>query len=244
MTEKIQLFLSSKTANKKINNKTSDCIFFMPVINIPKHRKVYASVQNAIIPYSFYNVNSNNNTLMYTINGGSVQTLNITQGNYNVNTLITAITSAIPAFTITYSNSTNFLTFTHSTYDFTFESESTCFELLGFPDGETYSSTSQILTSSISLNMFTTRNIYVASDNFQLNNVNNSTPKKSNILCSIPIDTNHHSMIAYSNVFGIENLIYHAHNLTNLHVKLTDQDDNVLDLNGCHWSMTLLLSIE
>ena len=75
-------------------------------------------------------------------------------------------------------------------------------------------------------------------------NVNNSTPKKSNILCSIPIDTNHHSMIAYSNVFGIENLIYHAHNLTNLHVKLTDQDDNVLDLNGCHWSMTLLLSIE
>ena len=86
----------------------------MPVINIPKHRKVYASVQNAIIPYSFYNVNSNNNTLMYTVNGGSVQTLNITEGNYNVNTLITAITSAIPAFTITYSNSTNFLTFTHS----------------------------------------------------------------------------------------------------------------------------------
>jgi hypothetical protein len=244
MTEKIQLFLNSKTANKYIDNKTSDCVFHLPIINIPKHRKVYVSVQTAMIPYSFYNVSSINNTLKYTINGGATQTLTITPGNYNVNTLITAITTDIPAFTITYNSKTNILTFSHSTYDFTLESTSTCFEVLGFEDNITYTSTSQVLTGTISLNLFTIRNVYVSSDNFQINNINNSTPNKSNILCSIPIDTSHHSMISYSNIYGVRNMIHHVHNLTNLHIKLTDQDDDVLDLNGCHFSLTLEIDIE
>ena len=244
MNETINLFLNSKTANKYIDNNTSDCIFYMPVIQIPKHRKVYCSVQIAMVPHSFYNINSTNNTLKYTINGGGEQTLNITVGNYNVNTLMTFITSSISNLTITYSSSTNKLTFTHSLYDFTFESTSTCFEAIGFTDGYTYSSTSSVLTSDISLNLFTTRNIYVCSDNFQINNINNSTPNKTNILCSIPIDASHHSMISYSNVYGVRNMIHHVYNLTQLHIKLTDQDGNVLNLNGCHWSITLLLEIE
>ena len=244
MSEKICLFLNSKTASKYINGNTSDCVFYLPVINIPKHRKIFCSVQTAMIPYSFYNISSINNTLKYTVNGGGVQTLTITEGNYNVNTLITEITTGIPALTITYNSKTNKLTFSHSTYDFTFESNSTCFEVLGFTDDTTYSSTSQVLTSTISINLFTIRNVYVTSDNFQINNINNSTPNKSNILCSIPVDSSHHSMISYSNIYNVRNMIYNVHNLTNLHVKLTDQDDDVLDLNGVHWSLTLELDIE
>lgn len=244
MSEKIQLFLNSKTASKYINGNTSDCVFFLPAIHIPKHRKVYASVQTSMIPYSFYNVSSINNTLKYTINGGSVQTFTFTSGNYNVNTLITEITSTLTDFTITYNSKTNYLTFSHSTYDFTFESNSTCFEILGFTDNVTYSSSSQVLTSTISLNLFTIRNVYVTSDNFQINNINNSTPNKSNILCSIPVDSSHHSMISYSNIYGVRNMIHHVHNLTNLHIKLTDQDGDLLYLNGCHWSLTLEIDIE
>ena len=39
-------------------------------------------------------------------------------------------------------------------------------------------------------------------------------------------------------------MIHHARNLTNLHIKLTDQDDDVIDLNGIHWSLTLEIDIE
>jgi len=244
MTEKIQIFLNSKSASKYIGDNTSNCIFFLPAINIPKHRKVFASVQTSMVPYSFYNVSSINNTLKYTINGGAVQTFTFSNGNYNVNTMITEITDTLTDFTITYDSKTNYLTFTHSTYDFTFESDSTCFEILGFKDNVTVESTSQILQSTISLNLFTIRNVYVTSDNFQINNINNSTPNKSNILCSIPVDSSHHSMISYSNIYDVRNMIHHVHNLTHLHIKLTDQDDDILDLNGCHWSLTLEIDIE
>ena len=37
--------------------------------------------------------------------------------------------------------------------------------------------------------------------------------------------------------------IYNTSNLTLLHLKLTDQDGAVLDLNGCHFSLTLQLDI-
>jgi hypothetical protein len=197
-----------------------------------------------MIPYSFYNISSINNTLKYTINNGEIQTLTIPSGNYNVNTLITAIVSVIPAFTIIYNSKTNTLTFSHSTYDFTLESTTTCFEVLGFKDNITYTSSSKVLNGTISLNMFTIRNVYVTSDNFQINNINNSTPNQNNILCSIPIDSSHHSMISYSNIYGVKNMIHHVHNLTSLHIKLTDQDGDVLDLNGTQFSLTLESDIE
>ena len=39
-------------------------------------------------------------------------------------------------------------------------------------------------------------------------------------------------------------MIYNVHNFTNLHIKLTDQDDDVINLNGTHWSLTLEIDIE
>ena len=159
--EKIQIFLNSKSANAYTNGNTADCTFHLPVIHVPRHRKVYVSVQTAQIPYSFYNINSINNTLKYTDNSGSVQTLTIPIGNYNVSTMIAAIIAEEPDFSITYDIKTNKLTFTHSTYDFTLESDSTCFEVIGFNDNATYTSSSQSLTSTLSLNLFTIRNIYI-----------------------------------------------------------------------------------
>ncbi len=244
MTEKIQLFLNSKTANKYIDGNTADCVFHLPAITIPKGRKVFASVQTAQIPYSFYNISPVNNILKYTINSGAVQVMTIPVGNYNVTTMIAAIIADEPSFTITYNVKTNKLTFSHATYEFTLESDSTCFEVIGFSENVAYASTSQVLTSTLSLNLFTIRNIYVTSDNFQLNNVNNSTPNKSNILCSIPITSAIHSIISYSNIYNVRNMIHNVHNLTNLHIKLTDQDDDLMDINGNHWSMTLEIDIE
>lgn len=246
MTEKICIFLNSRTSDMYINDNTADCVFFLPIIHVPKHRKVFCSVQTCSFAHSFYNINEFNNTLKYSVNGGSTQTLIITEGNYNVSNLMTLLNSELIDFTVTYDNKINHLIFKHSTYDFVFYSNSTCFEILGFKEvlNLNYNSLYKTLNSNISLNLFTTRCIYVSSDNFQLNNINNSTPNKNNILCSIPVDSGHGSMIIYSNIYGIDNLIHHVNNLTQLHIKLTDQDDNTLNLNGTHWSMTLQLTIE
>ena len=76
-----------------------------------------------------------------------------------------------------------------------------------------------------------------------LNNINSSTPNNSSILCSIPIQSASGSIISYSNTFNVNNEVYNIHNLTLLHIKLTDQDGAILDLNGCHFSATLQLDI-
>ncbi len=244
MTEKIQIMLNSKTANQYLNNRTTDCVFTIPNISINRRHRASISVINATIPYSFYNINSTNNTLNYEVNSVSYS-LTITKSNYNVNTLITYLTSNLqPGFTISYSSATNKLTFTHDTLDFSFLSTSTCYELIGFEDNVTYNSSSQVLTSVIGINFFTIRNIQISSSNFILNNINTAVPNKASIITSIPIDSQMGSIINYKNINNITSVIHEITNLTNLHIQLLDQDGDLLDLLGLHWSINLLLIIE
>jgi len=239
----ICLFLNSQTANSYVNGYTSECMFILPSLVIPKKSKISVSVQTASIPFSFFNCDDFNFTLKY-IENSITYTKIIPQGNYNVLTLATALRTLMGVnFTITYNNLDNTYTFTNSLYDFSLLSTSTCFEILGFKDKITYTSVSRTLKSVISINLFTIRNIYISSNNFILNNVNSSTPNNSSILCSIPIQSSSGSIISYSNIYNVYNEVYNTHNLTLLHIKLTDQDGDILDLNGCHFSLTIQLDI-
>ena len=243
MQNSICLFLNSKTANSYINNYTSECMFVLPALVIPKKSKVSVSVQTASIPYSFYNCDDFNNRLTY-IENSITYTKFIPQGNYNVNSLIVALKVLMGVnFNIVYSSVDNSYTFTNSLYDFQLLATSTCFEMLGFKDNITYVSVSKSLKSAIAINLFTIRNIYISSNNFMLNNINSTTPNNSSILCSVPIQSGSGSVISYSNIYNVYNEVHNVHNLTLLHIKLTDQDGAVLDLNGCHFSLTLQIDI-
>ena len=59
--ESIQIHLNSKYATSYNDGNLNDCNFFLPIIEAPSQHTILLSVQNAIIPYSFYNINSNNN---------------------------------------------------------------------------------------------------------------------------------------------------------------------------------------
>ena len=241
--QSICIFLNSQTANSYINNYTSECMFVLPNLIIPKRSKISVSVQTASIPYSFYNCDDFNHLLNYTENSVSHSVI-IPQGNYNVSTLITQLKLLMGVnFNIVYNNLDNTYTMTNTLYEFQLLSSSTCFEMLGFKNKTTYSSSLKLLKSVFSINLFTIRNIYISSNNFILNNVNNSTPNNSSILCSVPIQSSSGSIITYSNIFNVNNEVNNVHNLTLLHVKLTDQDGDILDLNGCHFSLTLQLDI-
>lgn len=242
--ESIQIFLNSKTANKYINGYTSNCIFNLPQFIIPRVKKMYVSVQSATIPYSFYNVDYFNDLLVYNVNGGSDINITIPQGNYNVTTLRTYLLSVMTGFTITYSSLNNSYTFTHSTYDFSFKKTSTCMEILGFNENVTYSSVSKSMTSINCINLFTIRNVYIQSNNLMLNNLNNATPNNCTILCSIPLTTGQFSVVTFSNVNNVRSKIDNIRNFTQLNINLTDQDGDILDLNGCHFSITLQIDFE
>ena len=241
--QSICIFLNSATANSYINGYTSECMFLLPSINIPKKSKVSISCQSASIPYSFYNCDDFNNKIVY-IENSITYTKYIPQGNYNVNTLITALKTLLGVnFNITYSSLDNSYTFTNTLYEFQILDSSLCYEIIGLKSGTSYLSTNRVLKSNISINLFTIRNIYISSNNLILNNVNSSTPNNSSILCSIPITSSVGSIITYSNIYDVKNEVNHTNNLNLLHIKLTDQDCDVLDLNGVHFSLTLQIDI-
>ena len=63
--ESIQLYLNSNIADKYFDNQISNCEYILPLIEIPDGFHIYLSVVNCQIPYSFYNINSSNNKLIY-----------------------------------------------------------------------------------------------------------------------------------------------------------------------------------
>jgi len=241
--QSILLFLNSQTANSYVNGYTSECLFVLPALLIPKKTNVSVAVQSASIPYSFFNCDSFNDKLSYIVNSITYNII-IPQGNYNINTLISALKTLLGVnFNIVYNTLDNTLSFTNTLYEFQLLATSTCFEMIGFKDKITYLSSSKSLKSNISINLFTIRNIYITSNNFILNNVNSSTPNNSSILCSIPIQSASGSIITYQNIYNVNNNVHNTHNLNLLHIKLTDQDGDLLDLNGCHFSLTIQLDI-
>ena len=122
-----QILLNSKYATQYISSQTSNCVFSLKdVITRPPQFQMLLSLINLNVPHSYYNINSYNNTLIYTVNSITT-TLTITSNNYNINDLVTYLNSYMTGFTITYSSSTNKLTIYNGTYArFSISSSSTC----------------------------------------------------------------------------------------------------------------------
>ena len=250
--EIIEIYLNSTTADAFPSDYTSDAVFHIPNIEIDRTEKAYISVKNCVFPYSWYNINFTNNILNYHVNN-LLYTINLTKGNYNANTLKDHIYNLLTTqtypngndnkFTINYDIKTNKYTFSHLHHEFGFYKTSNCFELLGFSDSNKTSS-NRTLTSDIMINLFPIRQIYITSDNFILNNVNHASSSNSNIITSINVVGNPHSIITYNDSSNNSHLIHNLNNINNLSIKITDQDGDLINFNGSHWSLTLTLTIK
>ena len=149
-TETKIINLNSKNSIK--NNSTFLSDVFFPFSGLLKDDddiiERYISIQNAQIPFSFYNINIYNNILVIQIIS-TLYTLTLTRGNYNATSLITEIQTQLTAngitdLTLSISSTTGLLTFTKTTGSFTLiSSGSTIYEVLGFVVGTNYTSTSQ-----------------------------------------------------------------------------------------------------
>ena len=236
--ENIQIHLNSEIADKVYEN-SSHVDFYLPTIEIPYKYHIYASVQHMSIPYTFYNINSTNNVLYYTVNSVS-KSLTITPGNYNVNSLKSFLNTNMTGFTVSYSAIQNSYTFVNSNYNFVFLSTSTCLSILGF-SSQNNSSYLLSMTSNIAVNLATIRCICIQT-NLQTSNINKANVNNYSVLCSIPVDVAPYSIITYRNINNFK-----VNTFTNvislLTIKLTDQFGQLIDLNGSNWSMTLQFNI-
>ena len=63
------------------------------------------------------------------------------------------------------------------------------------------------------------------------------------ILCNIPINNIPFSMITYNNYNHFRTNLF-VNQICRIKIKLTDEFGNLLNLNGCHYSLTLQLDVE
>ena len=244
MSDSFQIYLNSTSANV-YRSGTSSVEFNFTNIDIPDDYQIHLGVQSASIPISFYNVNNNNNTIYYTLTTDSIlYHITLPIGNYNVNTLLAQLNVSLANFTITFNKLTNKFRFEHATSNFTFNYQnnikSTCFGLLGLSRMDQISS-ARILSSDCVINLSPIRMIGIGS-NLRTGNMNMNNINQQHVLVQIPVDNNALGVVNYINTTGIKSNLFTNH-ISSINIKILDQEDNLIDLNGVHWSIVLQFDI-
>lgn len=187
---------------KKMIHKTSKNSYFT------------ISVKNLILPFSFNNIGTLNNTFQIVYNL-ITHNIVVNKGNPNIQQLIddvkTKILSAVPAlvglFTIVYNAFDNTITFSNQsalTIDFVF----TNFigKMLGFLTNAQCLPLST-LTSQITINVNPLQNVYVRSDNLTFSNSYESVVDKndiSDIIAIVPIYSSSGNFIVFNDSSNFE----------------------------------------
>ena len=92
---------------ERFNNDTSHVLFRSNNdIIIGDDEDIEILCPQCVLPISFYNVNSNNNSFVYTLSGSTV-TVTLTAGNYSASSFVTLFNSLLSGiFVLTYSPAT------------------------------------------------------------------------------------------------------------------------------------------
>jgi hypothetical protein len=238
MTELVEdnkLFsLSSDSAVVKLNGSQNSRLIF----NIPNFihldndiKQIFFSVNSAVIPASFYNINSSNNKIQI---GTTVYS--ITEGNYNINDLITAINTVINTailVSISYNSITNKTTIINNggTAQVITLSTSTLLWLLGFERQYTITLSSLVSTTSPNcVNLLNIPRIFIRSNDINAGNYSDET-ESNDVLAVIPNTACVNGVIHYTNFNGVKHLV-DLQNLSNFTVIITDDERRTLDFNG------------
>jgi len=210
--------------------------------------RTYLSLLSCEIPYSFYQINDSNNVLNYSSNGTN-KTLTVPAGNYNATTLNNVLTSAFlqngdTTMVITLNTTSGYFIFNSSTA-FSFY-PSPISPLLGLGKSAihaTFNNSQYFLTPPYPLNLITARNINVQSSAFQTFTYSSSTGTFNNTIQNLTINCPPFGLITYQNPNQNNTHIMRQNLINAVDIQITDQNYNLLDFNGQHWSMSFLMEI-
>lgn len=238
-SESIQIYLNSRYATEIVDDNPANCIYYLPVIEIPDGHTIYLSLQNANIPYSFYSITSVDNTLTWGLVAGSIFSYTVEPGNYTVTQLISVIQAAMgSSYTITFNSITCKLLITHTTSNFIIYASSIN-HILGFSKttNTTSSGNSLLGRDCVNLNQIRALNIEC---NFPTYNVNVAQAYNQNILATIPVYVAPYSIITYQNPNNFRTNLY-VNKLDQIQIRIIDNNGLLVNLNGITYQMTLQL---
>jgi hypothetical protein len=237
--------LNSKYSVKNNSTYNSNVWFNMNILK-DEHDIIQTDIQliNAQIPISFYNINYTCNVLNY-IAGLTNKTITFPKGNYTTSLFLSTLQSQFSAngdnITVSYNQTTGFLTFT-GTITFTFlYLNSTMFRVLGFSDLTNYTSSSNSLTAPNPFNLSTITQLSISSDTLITHSFSSSTV--SNILATISVDKPPYSYLMYNLSNSTMRNILRNYSIDAISIKIKDEYGSFINFNNQDWNLTFSINV-
>jgi len=190
---------------------------------------IYFSIPYAVIPNSFYVINETNN-LLYVLQSSVTTLYTFPYGNYTTQSFITTFKSLLPQpqFNITLGQNSNKFTITHTTTTFSFTSESTIDNIMGFTG--TVAAVGLSLTLPRVCNFLPEPRICIRCPDLA-NSLMTATNNSSDVVLAVPNTSRLNGQIIYSNNSNMKTL-FKLTNLNQFYVSLTNDDGAPINFNG------------
>lgn len=232
---------SSKRVNGSHNN-----FEYATNFPIPKEGKTIR-LNKAIIPFTYFNVNSSNNVIGVRVTASStVVSYTVTPGCYSPSQLATAIQTALAAdtfsvFTVTYNANT--FQYTISANNAVYQGvdgTSTILNVIGLTGSSLYA----LPATSNSMPTYGRLNQLFIAVNQLASRIIVPSPSNTHYGRTFAVDTGNvydGSVITYVPPSNQEQIIFdtYEYGITKLNVCLLDGDGNLVSLNGSEWSFVL-----
>ncbi len=223
------LFLQSTGGTR---NGPTDYTWDVSASNLVSPNNTFrVSVRECEFPTSWYNVNADNNTIQFRINGGGLQSITLPIKNYDANTLRAALEAGLPNITVAYDQDTNKFTFTHATST-NWSIGGSCFHLIGLNDNSQFDSVGAVLSPPNMVNLISKNWARI-----RLTQTNNTT--YSLRLAKIQLYAGILQYSYYKEESPTEVFIEGYPTLTSIRLKIFDPDNDGFELNGIPFSITL-----
>ena len=241
----IQIYLDSRYGDIIDDKNTNVNFTFSDFLDVPDDVTVLLSVQDVEIPLTNYVINDTNNKLVIQFLDGIEEEIYITNGDYDGLELKTEIFNLSSFTHVDYNTKTNKLTFIH-VQDFIINYEkSTCFNIIGFDYKDhttTYENGVYYIRSDHMVDLSGLSTLYIHCPNISTSNISAREGGFTDVILKIPVNCNSGNVLTWTNTNNFKSKI-NEKVLNNFIIRITDEDNKVLDLNGLniHWTMTLQL---
>ena len=214
----------------------------------------YCRIENIRIPISFYNINSNYDTFGWTGSATGVVTFDITNGNYTIDELISEVQVQMNlldtnTYTITYDEITQKVNIASDGVENVSTLVGDGWVTLGFDLTETITGASN--TDGVNVAYTNTiRHLKLSVDNIMSNNIYSNTfdaidgIKQTNlqrVSINVPITAVRNEYQFYDNHDGYYIKLPNMANISDLNVRLTDAENNTLDLHEVPWGFNCVI---
>lgn len=231
---------------------TTNFIYVMKEpITVPDHMNLLVSLHTATIPYSFYNVRDGINDKIYYQIAGVDYVLTLDSGNFSATGLASVLKTHIEdngaTVDIAYSRETLKYRFTITgvaSFNFTFAGKTDgANELLGLyeVDKNIPIGAATLSEKAIDLND-SIHGLYIRQNIATKGTLDNEDGTFSNILARLPITTNAGGIIFFTPASHDHETMVSVPVIQTIGIKLTDDRNRAIDLNGLHFQLSLKIS--